>query len=191
MSRLKFLLVVAFVGVACQKTVTPPSPPVPPPPPPNHPPVAAVGGPYNSADGTVSFDGSASTDPDGDALTYAWNFGDGTNGTGVKPSHTYTADGDFNVSLVVKDTHDASSTPATTLARVTRPVPGMTFVGAGNIATCGGHDDERTATLIEQMPGAIVFTLGDNAFENGTDSEYVNCYGPSWGRFKTQTHPTL
>jgi acid phosphatase type 7 len=193
MSRFASLLVViAVVGVACQPKVTPPSPPPPPPPPPpNHPPVAVVGGPYASADGTVSFDGSGSSDPDGDALTYAWSFGDGSSGAGVKPSHTYTTNGDYNVSLVVKDTHDASSAPATTLARVTRPAPSVTFVGAGNIGACRVPYDDRTADRILQMSGAVVFTLGDNAFESGTDSEYENCYGPSWGRFKAQTHPTL
>ena len=191
MSRLNVVLIAALLGLACTPKVTPPPVSSPPPPPPNQPPVAVVGGPYNSADGTVSFDGSASSDPDGDALTYAWNFGDGTSGSGVKPTHAYTANGDYNVSLVVKDTHDAASGASTTLARVALPAPAVTFVGAGNIAACHTPYDERTAALIAGMSGAIVFTLGDNAFENGTDSEYANCYDPSWGQFKAQTHPTL
>jgi hypothetical protein len=36
-----------------------------------------------------------------------------------------------------------------------------------------------------------VFTLGDNVFEKGTDSEYVNCYAPTWGKYLSRTHPTL
>src|SRR5213078_2849550 len=55
----------------------------------NHLPTAAAGG----------FDGSGSSDPDGDALSYAWNFGDGSTGTGVKPSHSYADNGIYTVAL--------------------------------------------------------------------------------------------
>ena len=51
----------------------------------------------------VSFDGSASKDPDGTISTYAWKFGDTTTGTGAKPSHTYTVAGHYTVTLTVTD----------------------------------------------------------------------------------------
>ncbi len=53
-------------------------------------PVASAGGPYSgsSSEATV-FDGSGSYDPEGESLTYAWDFGDDSFGTGVAPSHTY------------------------------------------------------------------------------------------------------
>lgn len=35
------------------------------------------------------------------ATSYAWNFGDGTTGTGVSPSHTYTSSGTYNVTLTI------------------------------------------------------------------------------------------
>ena len=49
-----------------------------------------------------AFDGGNSSDPDGDALTYAWQFGDGATATGVAATHTYTATGPFTVTLTVQ-----------------------------------------------------------------------------------------
>src|SRR5206468_10351822 len=81
-----------------------------PPPPTNNPPTARAGGPYRSED-VVQLDGSASSDPDGDPISFAWDFGDGTTGTGATPSHTYTAYGTYTVTLVVTDSRGAASAP--------------------------------------------------------------------------------
>src|ERR1035441_325223 len=54
------------------------------------PPVANAGGPYTGTVGTpVTFSGAASTDPQGQALTYVWDFGDQTKGPGGSPAPTY------------------------------------------------------------------------------------------------------
>jgi large repetitive protein len=65
------------------------------------------------------------------------------------------------------------------------------FIGAGDIAYCDDTGDEATAALLDQFPSSIVFTLGDNAYESGTLSEFNNCYQPTWGRAKARTRPTL
>src|SRR5262249_13237567 len=70
----------------------------------NRAPVADAGGPYSGVQGiAITFNGTASSDPDGDPLTYAWTFGDATNGTGATPMHTYAAGGTYPVSLTVTD----------------------------------------------------------------------------------------
>ncbi|GLX93275.1 carbohydrate-binding protein [Herbidospora sp. NBRC 101105] len=51
----------------------------------------------------VSFSSAGSSDPEGSALTYSWNFGDGTTSTAANPSKTYTANGTYNVTLTVRD----------------------------------------------------------------------------------------
>src|SRR5437879_3185819 len=88
------------------------------------PPPAAPGGPYSGPEGTaVIFDGSGSSDPGGSTLTYAWTFGDGTNGTGVKPTHTYASFGSYTVSLTVTNARGTASAPATTTATIAKAAP--------------------------------------------------------------------
>ena len=90
-------------------------------PPANIAPVANPGGPYTGAPGQmITFDGSASEDPNGDALTYSWNFGDGSSGSGVNPTHTYAAAGNYTVTLTVSDSQ-LESAPVTTTAEIAIP----------------------------------------------------------------------
>ena len=90
-------------------------------PPANIAPVANPGGPYRGAPGQmITFNGSASEDPNGDALTYSWNFGDGSSGSGVNPTHTYAAAGNYTVTLTVSDSQ-LESAPVTTTAEIAIP----------------------------------------------------------------------
>lgn len=69
------------------------------------------------------------------------------------------------------------------------PQPGpVTLVGAGDIATCTSSGDEATAKLLDGIPGTV-FTAGDNVYNDGTATEFANCYAPSWGRHKSRTRP--
>ena len=65
----------------------------------------------------------------------------------------------------------------------------VVLVGAGDIADCQEDGDEQTARLLDSIPGTV-FTAGDNAYRNGTDSEFASCYAPSWGRHKARTRPS-
>jgi hypothetical protein len=91
----------------------------------NRAPVAIAGGPYTAPRGVaVEFDGRGSSDPDGDALTYRWDFGDGSTGTGATPSHSYAALGPYVATLIVNDgaLDSAPATAAVTIAnRPERP----------------------------------------------------------------------
>ena len=63
------------------------------------------------------------------------------------------------------------------------------LLAAGDIASCSSSGDEATATLLDGLAGTVV-TLGDNAYSDGTATEFTNCYGPTWGRHKARTRPS-
>ncbi|MDP8297062.1 MAG: PKD domain-containing protein [Candidatus Orphnella occulta] len=93
----------------------------------NTPPVANSGLSLACCVDTISrFDGSNSYDPDGDILTYEWDFGDGTGDKGASVFHVYTKPGRYRIVLTVDDgsgtecNSDVSSFTATVNAK---PVP--------------------------------------------------------------------
>ncbi len=61
----------------------------------------------------INFDASKSRDPEGDTLTYSWNFGDGATGMGAVVSHTYAAEGSYPVTLTANDGNRTNSVSAT------------------------------------------------------------------------------
>jgi myo-inositol-hexaphosphate 3-phosphohydrolase len=64
---------------------------------------------------TCEVDASASVDPDGQIVTYAWAFGDGGTDFGVAASHTYTVPGTYQVTLTVTDAGGATSSTSQTV----------------------------------------------------------------------------
>ncbi|MFD1945491.1 PKD domain-containing protein [Nocardioides aestuarii] len=74
---------------------------------------------------TVDGSGSSDTSP-GSVASYAWDFGDGSTGTGVSTSHTYASGGPMTITLVVTDDQGLDSAPVERTAdpTVTPPVSG-------------------------------------------------------------------
>ena len=69
----------------------------------------------------VSFDGTGSTSPSGDPLSYSWTFGDGRAATGADPTHTYLSTGTDTVTLTVDDGFGGISTAHATIVVVDVP----------------------------------------------------------------------
>ncbi len=95
------------------------------------PPVAAVNGPFASDEGSaVAMSAAGSSDPDGDALSFAWTFGDGGTGSGATVSHTYAQNGVYPVRVTVTDPLGLVDVVETT-ATVSNVAPGIAaFAGA-------------------------------------------------------------
>jgi hypothetical protein len=73
---------------------------------------------YSCSALTCSFDGTGSSDPDGAVRTYSWDFGDGANGSGSKPTHIYASAAAYTVTLTVIDDGGASATTAQTFTLI-------------------------------------------------------------------------
>ena len=142
--------------------------------------------------------GATFTDPGGGAdAPWSWviAWGDGTTTTGattalggpITASHLYGAAGLYTARVTVTDKDGGAGSDDVGVS-VVDPSAAAVLVGAGDIAVCGRDGDEKTAALLDAIPGTVM-VLGDNVYDDGTALEYANCYDPSWGRHKGRTKP--
>jgi PKD repeat protein len=85
---------------------------------------------------SVSFDGSASFDPDGTIVGYAWDFGDGSTGSGATPSHGYSIAGIYSVKVNVTDNSGSTAVSTQTITITDRP-PTVTLTQSSTTTTPG------------------------------------------------------
>jgi PKD repeat protein len=127
----------------------------------NRPPVASAGGPYTGVAGvSVSFSAAGSGDPDGDPISFAWDFGDLTTGSGVAPMHVYAAGGTYDVQVTVTDTGSpALSGTAATTASILASLQARAFVSGGNKSIRLGSEKPKWCAEVEPVEGN--FSLAD------------------------------
>ena len=128
---------------------------------PNQAPTADAGAPSCSGL-SCSFSGVGSTDPENDALTYDWDFGDGEpHGSGATTSHTYATAATRTVTLLVSDGQgntDSDTVTATTGDPAANPI---TFVAAA--ATNGNRlNHSVTVPATVQVGDALVLFFTGN-----------------------------
>ena len=90
---------------------------------------------------TANVDGSGSTDADGTVVSYAWDFGDGSKGTGATATRKYVASGTYQVKLTVTDNDGATDTvtrPVTVAGPLARDAFGRTLASGLGTADVGG-----------------------------------------------------
>jgi PKD domain-containing protein/peptidase M28-like protein len=88
----------------------------------NHSPIAAISDVGQTVAGhSITLDAKASYDPAGNALTYVWDFGDGTQANGIAVTHTYTKTGTYDLKLTISST-GGSHTITKMITVVTKPI---------------------------------------------------------------------
>jgi len=134
------------------------------------PPTADADGPYRGRDGVaVTFDGTASGDPDGDIVTWSWDFGDGNTGSGATPGNTYAASGEYLVKLTVTDDSGETDTDVTTATIGTGNLPPVADAG-GSYGAAVGALISFDGTASDDPDGTIVswdWKFGDDTTGTG------------------------
>jgi LPXTG-site transpeptidase (sortase) family protein len=104
---------------------------------------------------TVSFSSLGSFDPDAQALTYFWNFGDGNSSTASNPSYTYLTSGSFTVTLTITDSMGDTGSDSVTIdvgnlqpvADIITPAKGFAYNTGDTINYSGTGIDNEDGNL--------------------------------------------
>ncbi len=122
----------------------------------------------------VQFTGAA-TDPDGDSLTYSWDFGDGTTSNSPSPSHSYASNGVYSARLTVvggDDTITAAPIRVTVgappVATISSPADLTTFVAGDTFTMTGSATDPDDGVLAESALTWTVVLLHDDHSHPGS-----------------------
>jgi glucose/arabinose dehydrogenase len=150
----------------------------------SHPPIANASA--NVTSGlqplTVQFSSAGTSDPDGDALTFHWDLGDGTTSTSANPTKTYTKRGTYTVQLTVSD--GVNQTAA-------RPV--VVQVGTPPTLTISAPTDGalyRAGDTIAYAATAVDYTghaLPDSAFTTEVHFHHLTHIHPFLGPLTSRT----
>jgi PKD repeat protein len=111
---------------------------------------------------SVLFDGTASSDADHDALTYAWDFGDGATGTGATAQHAYAATGDYVATLTVTDDAGATNSASVPVTVVADRAPTAAFT---------------MSTASPRAKAPVVFDAGSSSDPDGDGLTYSWRFG--------------
>jgi PKD repeat protein len=128
---------------------------------------------------SVSFNASGSTDPDGSIVSYSWNFGEGTSGTGVTRGHTYNNSGNYTVSLTVTDDDGATDSASTVIQVTTPPIPNQAPTASFTATPSSGNAPlsvSFNASASSDPDGTIVsysWNFGDGATTTGVSRSHT------------------
>jgi len=115
---------------------------------------------------SVNFNGTASYDPDGTIVGYAWDFGDGSTGSGATPAHSYSIAGMYAVKLNVTDNSGSTAVSTQTVTITDRP-PTVTPTLSSTTVTPG---QTVIITISASDPDGTIATTTVNWGDGTTDT---------------------
>lgn len=144
---------------------------------------------------SCDFNGSSSTDSDGNIISYEWDFGDGNTAVGEIVNYTYANAGEYTVSLTVTDDQSATDS-VNELVNVTDNSGGeATSSIVSNVATGtqgagrGKKYGTATVTVIDDLGNPIAGATVNGSF-SGTWNESGSAVTDTSGNAYFQTSTT-
>ena len=136
---------------------------------PNQPPTSLFT--FNATNLAVAFNGSTSSDPDGTVASYAWDFGDGTTGSGAAPSHNYASDGSYTVKLTVADDKGATGVSSQSVSVAANLAPVASF--ATTLTNLSAAFDASGSSDQDGSIASYAWNFGDGQTGTGKTSSHT------------------
>lgn len=137
----------------------------------NVPPTAAIGTP-SCTYLTCTFSGAGSSDSDGSIVSYAWDFGDSTTGSGATPAHTFAAAGTYTVTLTVTDDRGGSASTTASVTVSSNQAPTATIAAPSCLGlTCslnGSSSSDADGTI-----ASYAWDFGDSTTGTGATATHA------------------
>ena len=141
----------------------------------------------------VAFSAAGSSDPDGDTLTFEWDFGDGNTGTGLTTKHTYAQPGDYTAELAVGDgTHEVTTSKSITVVDSSAREPEAKITSSKD-DDCDGEESTASGDIVivwvcdedndvndRQVEVSTTVNLDASESWAGCDPDDSNCYAEEY-----------